>query len=274
MGHAHSNTYAVASSEVSEVVDTNYRSFVDSETLIHYLDSEFEIPFDLQERYGQLSLEDSYFSYPESTVAITGLVFMIGTVIGAPFKSAAAAAFTTASGIIGAIAYGLPGFFWSSVARGTILGGVRSLSTQPTLWRFTRDIVAGAYAGIRSGLLISVPTFIASVSPSYDYDSLYNFYYNRIEYHFTLRNTYNRATHGSCLIHFAYNFSEHQPEYERDECYIKAIPSQEQIYAGQEEYTLVKIPQTEEGRLRRGSWFDWIQGQTKVVDTGSIPNVW
>ena len=293
------------SSEVEEVeIEVNYRDAIDSETLIHYLNDRFEIPSDLEEQYGQISPEDSDLKYPDSTVAITSLVFVMGSLVGAKLavvtgssviKGAVFTGFDTLSGIAGGIFYGVHGAILSFAAGHAAAYTVWSRYAYPVVARSQLNILVtlvwphyvfpvagtvwtrlnmGLRLGARWGLMTFIPTTIALNVPDSPYgsDSVYNFYYNRMEYQFTLRDQYNRATPGSCLVYFAYNLSERQWEYERDACYIKSIPSQEQIYAGVQEHTLIKIPQTEEGRLRRGSWlFDWIQGQTKVVDTGYIP---
>ena len=261
------------SSEVE--IEVNYRDVIDSETLIDYLNDRFEIPSDLKEQYGEFSPENSNLKYPDSTVAITSLVFIMGSTAGfmmgiaaqgSAIRGAVFTGFNTATGIVGATLYGLPGAVCFFGAGFPIACPVWKFFAFPGMRVTFTDVIDGVKQGLVLGAAIFIPTTLALRIPDspYNKDSLYNFYYNRMEYSFTLRDQNNKTTPGSCLVHFAYNLSEHQWEYERDECYI-------QVLTGWEDAYLVKIPQTEEGRLRRGSWFDWFHGQTKVVDTGSIP---
>ena len=246
-------------------VAANYEYFIDSESLVDELNETFPsvIPPDIQEQYGQLAPESSFLNYPESTIAITGLAVAS---VGGAGALLGVVGFSGASGVAAAAA----GFTSGDAALAVhviIVAGMTVYTTAAS--NADKAIIAAALA---ASLAVASVSIMANATGNL----LYDFYYNHIEYHFTLKDKENRITHGSCLIYFG-DVSEHGLEYERDVCHIKDIPSQEQIYAGQEEYRLVKIPQTEDGKVRVGGWThldDWIQGQTKVVDTGFIPRRW
>ena len=73
------------------------------------------------------------------------------------------------------------------------------------------------------------------------------------------------------MAFFAYHPTQHALVTEYDACYLTII-------TGWENPPLIKIPQTVDGVVRLdettpiiGGRDDWIQGQTKVVDTFTIP---
>ena len=246
-------------------VSANYSYFIDSESLVDELNETFPsvIPDYMQEQYGGLVPESSSLSYPESTVVITGLA--VASVVGAGVF-AGSVGVASASGVI-AVGAGVASGNAVNAVMHTVVAG---LTVFRTVAASNADyaVIGATLATIFAGLSTQIIANTYSVG-----NSLYNFYYNRIAYEFTLKDKENQMTPGSCLIYFGH-VSEDGLEYERDACYIKGIPSPEQIYAGQEESIIVKIPQTEDGRVRVGGWThldDWVQGQTKVVDTGFIP---
>ena len=92
----------------------------------------------------------------------------------------------------------------------------------------------------------------------------------RLEFHFKLSGKDGRPVDASCLAFFAYSPSQHTLITEYDACYLTVITSWENP-------PLIKIPQTVDGLVRLdettpiiGRLDDWLQGQTKVVDTFSI----
>lgn len=245
----------------------DYKYFIESEDLVNELNDTFPsaIPDYIQEQYGGFVPESSSLSYPYSTAVITGL---------------AVASVGAAAGVLGVVGFSGANAITAASVITAAIAGLSSANIALRIW--TVGGAAVTVLGAMKVKSVDAAAIIAAIAASYTFMSVdhvantrgnpfYDFYHNRIKYNFTLKDEENhRITSGSCLVYFG-NISEHGLEYERDACYIRAIVE------GLEEALVVKIPQTEEGRIRVGGWThldDWIQGQTKVVDTGFIPSPW
>ena len=183
--------------------DRKFYRLMKSDVMLDYLDKALaeKIPTHIQQRYGQLNPEFSYFSHPESNAAIT----LVGLLFVTPLAAKTAAAVAGTGPLLGLVSLIAAPLYLSHLK---VDGAIEAT--------FNTDVLAYVINPIVRRYEVSA-------------DSVRNFYIRRLEYHFEFNNM-----SGSCLVYFGYDFLQRSLEYELDQCVLnngiigETIPQKEE----------------------------------------------
>ena len=277
--------FVIIMSQQATFANSDYQDFIKFENLIttdemmpYFIDSLSNNAYLLENEY-QIIPESEQFTYPDSTVVITSLFIAAGGAVGLAYGNASVA---VAEGAVG-LAYGnasvdfagVIAFAYNAAIYGMSIGSIILMNDDSsTSFKVLAFTALAAIAGYSTGTARIVRLTLGAsgaIAGAIGVDDLYNFYHNRLEFHFRLIDKDEQPVNVSCLAFFAYNPVQHALAAEYDACYLTVI-------TGQENTTLIKMPQTVDGLVRLnetipiiGKWDDWAQGQTKVVDAFTIP---
>ena len=257
-------------SQQATFANDDYQDFIKFTNLIttdemmpYFIDSLSNNAYLLENEY-QIISESEQFTYPDSTVVITSLFVAAGGVSGLVTGTASGAAAGTAIAFAyNAAIYGFP-----------IAGIIVMDDSHPTFIKrlgLTALVMVVGYTTGTGPLVRLILSASGAIAGAIGVDDLYNFYHNRLEFHFRLVDKDEQSVDASCLSFFAYHPVQHALAAEYDACYLRII-------IGQEDAPLIKMPQTVDGLVGLDETTpiiekldDWAQGQTKVVDAFTIP---